>query len=66
MGGTPSLASLCKQCGKCEKACPQRIPIREKLKEVTADMEPAVLKPAMWAVRKFYSLKGRKKRPVGE
>lgn len=66
MSGKPSLASLCKQCGKCEKVCPQHIPIREKLKEVTADMEPAVLKPAMWAVRKFYSLKGRKKRPVGE
>ncbi len=64
MSGKPSLASLCKQCGKCEKACPQKIPIREKLREVAEDMEPAVLKPAMWAVRKFYSLRGRRKKPV--
>jgi predicted aldo/keto reductase-like oxidoreductase len=62
MSGKPSLASLCKQCGKCEKACPQHIAIREKLKEVADDMEPAVLKPAMWAVRKFYSLRGKRKK----
>lgn len=57
MSGKPSMASLCKQCGKCEKACPQHIPIMEKLKEVAEDMEPAILKPAMWVARKFYSLR---------
>lgn len=60
MGGTPSYASLCKDCGKCEKVCPQHLPIREKLKEVVADMEPRVFGPVLWAVRKYYTLRGRK------
>ena len=60
MGGKPSYASLCIGCGKCEKVCPQHLPIREKLREVAADMEPRVIKPALWLVRKYYSLRGRK------
>ncbi|MCM8788974.1 MAG: 4Fe-4S dicluster domain-containing protein [Candidatus Omnitrophica bacterium] len=27
-------ASSCAQCGQCEEKCPQKIPIREKLKDV--------------------------------
>ncbi len=37
-------ASLCKKCGKCEKHCPQGIPIREKLDEVQKHMENPVYK----------------------
>ncbi len=32
-------ASLCVGCGKCEKHCPQQIPIREKLKEASKELE---------------------------
>ena len=32
-------ASQCKACGKCETACPQGIPIREKLHEIAARMK---------------------------
>lgn len=32
-------ASLCIKCGKCERHCPQGIPIREKLGEVRKHME---------------------------
>ena len=33
-------ASQCKECGACEKKCPQHIPIMESLKDVTERMEP--------------------------
>ncbi len=33
-------ASQCKQCGKCEKVCPQQIPIRNSLKKVKRRLEP--------------------------
>ena len=32
-------ASNCIQCGKCEKHCPQHIPIREKLQEAQKELE---------------------------
>lgn len=41
----PSYASLCKMCGKCEAHCPQGIPIREKLKDVSREMEGIFFKP---------------------
>lgn len=31
-------ASACTRCGKCERACPQRLPIRQKLKEIAEKM----------------------------
>lgn len=32
-------ASDCIQCGRCEKVCPQHLPIRELLKQVSAEFE---------------------------
>ena len=37
-------AGNCKECGKCEKACPQHLPIREDLKKVQADLEKKEMK----------------------
>ena len=38
-GGEHGKASDCIRCGKCEKVCPQHLPIRELLKNVARTFE---------------------------
>ena len=57
----PSFASLCIKCGKCEKHCPQGLPIREKLVEADRDLRPLPFKMAIAVGRKFMMRKARKK-----
>ena len=49
----PGSASRCIGCGKCEKHCPQGLPIREKLKEAAGELEPPIYKIASWALQKW-------------
>jgi predicted aldo/keto reductase-like oxidoreductase len=60
MGGNKSYASLCADCGKCEKVCPQHLPIRKHLKEVAKDMEPLWSKPLLWIAGIFLSFRSIK------
>jgi len=57
-GGKPSYASLCKDCGKCEQHCPQNLPIRNHLKEVSKEMEPFYFKPIVGMVGGYYKIRG--------
>ncbi len=49
----PSFATQCIQCGKCEKHCPQGIPIREKLREADKALRPLPFKIGISLARKF-------------
>ena len=49
----PGFASQCVGCGKCEAHCPQKLPIREKLKEADRALRPLPYKLGLYAARKF-------------
>ena len=48
-------ASLCVECGRCEKHCPQCLPIRDNLKLAAKELETPVCK-AVFQVRRFIKL----------
>ena len=49
----PSFATQCIGCGKCEKHCPQSIPIREKIKQADKALRPLPYKIGINVARKF-------------
>ena len=62
----PAFATRCVGCGKCEKHCPQGIPIREKLKEADRALRPIPYRIGISVARAFMVRRGRKNRPAGE
>ena len=49
----PGFATQCVGCGKCEQHCPQRLPIREKLKEADRALRPLPYRAALSVARKI-------------
>ena len=58
----PAFATRCVGCGKCEKHCPQGIPIREKLKEADRALRPLPYRIGINAARAFMLRRSRKTR----
>ena len=56
----PAFATQCVGCGKCEKHCPQSIPIREKLKEADRALRPLPYKIGINVARAFMLRKSGK------
>jgi hypothetical protein len=54
-----SYAGLCRQCGKCVKICPQHIPIPDRLREVSKEMDVGLsftvplLKSGLWCMNQI-------------
>ena len=59
-GGKKTYASLCRDCGVCEKKCPQSLPIRSHLKDVSKEFEKFYFKPAVGAIQGYLKLRAKK------
>ena len=55
----PAYASYCQECGKCLAACPQQIPIPERLKETARQLEGPMTTFLKWGTKAFLAMQRR-------
>jgi len=53
----PSYASLCENCGTCEAACPQHLPIQDLLQDVAKEFETKQLEALVWVSKQVLSFR---------
>ncbi|HDR74201.1 MAG TPA: aldo/keto reductase [Methanoculleus sp.] len=58
--GAEAFAGLCTSCGKCEKACPQHLPIRDLLADVSRTFEGRAMKVKVPLMKMAFSLAQRR------
>ncbi len=56
-GYKPSHASLCENCGNCEEACPQNLPIQDLLVDVAKEFETKQMAILRWFVKRIYAVR---------
>jgi predicted aldo/keto reductase-like oxidoreductase len=56
-GYKPSHASLCENCGNCEEACPQNLPIQDLLVDVANEFETTQMAILRWFVKRIYAFR---------
>lgn len=57
----PAFATQCNECGRCEKHCPQHIPIRQELKAARQALMPFYMRIGVAVCRRYLKL-GRKQK----
>jgi predicted aldo/keto reductase-like oxidoreductase len=58
--GTEAYAGMCKACGKCEKTCPQHLPIRDLLSDVSRTFEGPTMKLKVPLLKVAFSIMHRR------
>ena len=54
----PKSPQICNQCGKCEKICPQKLPIRKNIKKVARRFEPLPIRLVIALIRRIMTRLG--------
>jgi hypothetical protein len=58
-GDEPGYASKCEECGECEEACPQGLPIQSLMKDISGELEGTGMKVLAWIIKGIMAINRR-------